>query len=167
MKKIIVGNWKMYLNKGEAVELLQAIKNDFKNKADLEVVICPSFVDLFVAADFLKTNDLPIFLGAQDSCWEDWGAFTGEISPKYLKEIGCQYVILGHSERRQNLGENNELINKKMLKVLANGLVPILCVGETKEEKDNGETLKIIGEQLQNCLKDVMIGCPLFKLLES
>ncbi len=143
-KSLIVANWKMNpltLKKAEA--LFRGINRGFKKA---EVVICPPSVFLFSA----KTN---FSLGAQDCFWEKEGAFNGEISPYQLKSIGCKYVILGHSERRKYFNETNEIIGKKIKKGLEAGLKPILCIGETMEEKNHvGDVLK---KQIKQSLKGV------------
>jgi len=153
MKIFIVGNWKMNPeNLAEAKSIfsfvIKKIK-DFKNK---EVVICPPFIYL---SEFLakRKNNQKIKFGGQDCFWEKTGAFTGEISPTMLKNLGCYYVIVGHSERRQILKETDEMINKKILAAFEAKLRPILCIGETEKERAEGKTFEIIKNQLQEGLK--------------
>jgi len=152
--KVIAGNWKMNKDLAETSSLI----NDLKAKigtglGGVEVVICPPFTSLALASELLKGS--PIKLGAQNMYYEDEGAFTGEISPKMLKSAGCTYVILGHSERRQIFGETNELINTKAKKALAAGLLPIICVGETLDEREKNITDQVITAQIKNVLKEI------------
>lgn len=151
---LIVGNWKMNPQNSLQVEnLLQDIKNEMKNFSfeQKEVVICPPFIYLS-NVQHLLSNDVK--LGAQNCFWEEKGAFTGEISPLQLKNLNVKYVIIGHSERRQYLGETDEMIAKKLKAVLEARLSPILCIGETKEEREAEKTAEILKHQLKNDLKD-------------
>ncbi|MCX6721300.1 MAG: triose-phosphate isomerase [Candidatus Staskawiczbacteria bacterium] len=148
MKNLIAGNWKMNPNsKKEAQELFDAVKKGIKDVAS-EVVICPP--DLFLSS--LKGSAL----GAQNIFWEEKGAFTGEISAVMLKDLGVEYVIIGHSERRKYFGETDETVNKKIKKALEVGLKIIFCVGETAEEREQGETQEVLQRQIQQGLKDVV-----------
>ncbi len=150
-KTIIAGNWKMYKTVDESIELINGLKPLISNlKPNVEVIICPPFTSLVVAAGLLK--DSSIKLGAQNMSEHDEGAFTGEVSWKMLKSAGCEYVILGHSERRQYFGETNDLINKKAKKALAGGLKPIICVGEKLEEREQGITQQIVSAQVKGVL---------------
>ncbi len=143
-KTTIAGNWKMYKTLEESADLINALKPlTSKLKSNVGVIVCPPFTALAIAANLLKGSN--ISLGAQNMSEHDEGAYTGEISWKMLKSAGCEYVILGHSERRQYFGESNELINAKAKKALANGLRPIICVGERLEERENGVTEQIVG----------------------
>jgi len=144
-KPIIAGNWKMHNTISEARELIEALVSLIEKK-DREIIVCPSFVCLSEASKLLKGSD--IALGAQNMYYEDKGAYTGEVSPLFLKDVGVCYVILGHSERRHIFGESNELINKKVKAALKHGLSPILCVGETLDERENNITYEIIETQL-------------------
>ena len=151
---LIVGNWKMNPQNSLQVEnLLQDIKNEMKNFSfeQKEVVICPPFIYLS-NVQHLLSNDVK--LGAQNCFWEEKGAFTGEISPLQLKNLNVKYVIIGHYERRQYLGETDEMIAKKLKAVLEARLSPILCIGETKEEREAEKTAEILKYQLKNDLKD-------------
>jgi len=149
MEPLIVANWKMNpITLAEVKNLFNSVKNGIKNIKNAKVVICPPFVYLS-NIQYLKSN---IKLGAQDCFWEEKGAFTGEISPLTLKNLGCEYVIIGHSERRK-LGETDEMINKKIKAALSAKLKPILCIGETGEERKQGKTFKVLKNQLKNDLK--------------
>ncbi len=144
-KPIIAGNWKMNKTAAEAEALINELKPLVK-KAKPEVVICVPYTDLWIAAkSVLGTN---IKLGAENVAWADSGAFTGEISAAMLKEIGVEYVIIGHSERRQYFGETNESVNKRTKQALSNGLKPIVCVGETLEEREKNKTKKVLKKQV-------------------
>lgn len=155
MKKIIVGNWKMNpQTQKEAIFLLNLIEKNLKKKNEIlkkiEIVICPPFVYL----PLFQRKNLKIKLGAQDSFWEERGPFTSQISPLMLKNLNCEYVILGHSEKR-TLGETDEMINKKIKTALKNKLKPIFCLGETEKEKKEGKTKKVLEKQLTLGLKGI------------
>jgi len=155
-KPIIAGNWKMFKTAGQAVILVQDIEKKLYGTDTVEVVVCPPFTALRSVSIAIEADDgLGIELGAQDMHWEEEGAFTGEISPLMLKDLGVKYVIIGHSERRQFFGETDETVNKKVKSALANGLNPIVCVGETLEEHDGGVANKIVLDQLINGLKGI------------
>lgn len=143
---MVAGNWKM--NKGlyETRDLIRELYPVLHDVEDVEVVVCPPFVGLGVARR--EVDESTIKLGAQNMHWADSGAFTGEISPLMLKEL-CEYVILGHSERRAMFGETDETVNKKTLAALAHGLKPIVCVGETLEENQSGITATVVGRQVR------------------
>ncbi len=151
-KPMVAGNWKM--NKGlyETRDLIRDLFPVLHDVEDVEVVICPPFVGLGVARRELE--DSTIKLGAQNMHWSNSGAFTGEISPVMLKEL-CEYVILGHSERRAMFGETDETVNKKVLAALAHGLKPIVCVGETLEENQNGLTAEVVSRQVRADLAEL------------
>ena len=149
---MIAGNWKMNKTPKEAVELVNELKGLIQNTS-AEVVICPTFVAL---SDVIKAVEgSSIKVGAQNMHHQDNGAFTGEISPVFLKAMNIEYVILGHSERRQYFFEGNNDINKKLIAAFKHGLKPILCVGETLEQKEQGETFNVIKEQVQKCLENM------------
>ena len=153
MRKILVaGNWKMNLCRSSSIELAQAIA-DIQSIENVEVAICPPYVYLDAVGSRLANCE--VGLGAQDVYFEASGAFTGEISCEMLKDIGCQYVILGHSERRNVIGETNELINQKVKAALSVGLTPILCVGELLEQREAGETLSVVTDQLVGSLAGI------------
>jgi triosephosphate isomerase len=152
--KFIAGNWKMYKDINETIELINGLKASLTAlKPDVRVAICPPFTSLAVAGNLLKGT--PIHLGAQNMSDLDEGAFTGEVSWKMLKSVGCEYVILGHSERRQYFRESNELINQKASKGLQHGLLPIICVGETLEQREQGITSQIIATQVKGVLRGI------------
>jgi len=151
-KPIIAGNWKMYNTMSESKKMLKELI-PLIHKNTNEVIICPNYTSLAEIFELLKDSDIK--LGAQNMHFEDKGAYTGEVSPVFLKEIGVDYVILGHSERRKIFGESDELINKKVKAALKHGLNPILCVGETLEEREQNITFKIIKEQLESCLANL------------
>lgn len=152
-KTIIAGNWKMYKTLKEGQELAVALRRDLYQIENVEIAICPPFTLLSFLADALETSN--IALGAQDTFWQEEGAFTGEISPKMLKDAGCKFVIIGHSERRQYFAESNESVNKKIVASLKDGLTPIVCVGETLAQREANKTFDVLTDHVQNGLKDI------------
>jgi len=151
-KKIIAGNWKMNKTPKEALELVQLLKD----KVDVDfadVVFCVPAIDLIPVADALK--DTNISVGAQNMYFMDNGAYTGEISPDMLTEIGVKYVIIGHSERRQYFNETDKTVNKKVVKALEKNLIPIVCVGETLEQREKGITVDFIRIQVKAALQNI------------
>jgi triosephosphate isomerase len=149
---IIAGNWKMNKTPREALELIEELKPLVKtNEAD--VVFCTPFVSLVLAVE--ATKDSNIEIGAQNMYFEESGAYTGEIAPNMLTEIGVKYVVLGHSERREYFGETNEIVNKKVLKAIEHGLTPIICCGETLEQREQGITVDLIRTQIKVALNNV------------
>jgi len=153
-KPIVGGNWKM--NKGTPVdskEMLMKFAPLIKDILNVDVVIFPPYTALVSAYEILKSSNIKI--GAQNMYYEEKGAFTGEISPKFLKDIGVEYVLLGHSERRNIFNESDELINNKLEKALSIGLRPIVCIGEHLEEREAGRTKDIIKSQINNSLKNL------------
>lgn len=151
-KMVIAGNWKMNKTPKEAVELIEALKPLVKND-DAEVVFCTPAVSLIPALEAAKGSNIKI--GAQNMYFEEKGAYTGEIAPNMLTSIGVEYVIIGHSERREYFAETDEIVNKKVLKALEHNLVPILCCGETLEQRDQGITIDLVRLQVKIGLKDV------------
>lgn len=151
---LIAGNWKMNKNIIETGELVKAIRdeNEKTDKA-VEILVCPPFTSLETATAAIEDSEIK--LGAQNFHYEEKGAFTGEISASMLQSANCKYVILGHSERRKVFGEDDHLINKKVLAALKNSLKPILCIGETLEERENDLTFNVLERQLKLALNDV------------
>lgn len=154
MKKLIAANWKMNKNAEEAVSFIKELKK-LVNK-DVDIVICPPFTALEAVSRELRNGFMK--LGAQDMHFEDSGAYTGEVSPLMLKGIGCEYVILGHSERREFFGEDDALINKKVKSAIRHGLKPILCIGEKWEQRINEKTEDVLENQLLKCLEGIEAG---------
>jgi len=153
-KKIIAGNWKMNKDIHETATFVNGLKEKMKDfKGSVGVIICPPFTSLVVAKSLIQGTQ--IHLGAQNISQNDDGAFTGEVSAKMLAAIGCEYVILGHSERRQYFKETDDLVNAKVKKALKANLTPIICVGETLEERESGVTEKIISTQIKEVLKEL------------
>jgi triosephosphate isomerase (TIM) len=150
--KIIAGNWKMNKDVFETADLINGLKNAVK-QTSVQVIVCPPYTSLVVAQQLLKGSSIK--LGAQDVSVHDDGAYTGEVSIKMLKSLGCEFVIVGHSERRQYFHESNELINQKTKKVIAAGLKTIICVGETLEEREKGITEQVISTQVKGVLAGV------------
>jgi triosephosphate isomerase len=149
---LVAGNWKMNGNQAVCVELTRKIVRDLqKNPAAAEVLLAPPFTAL--SAVKKATLRSKIKIGAQNCHWQDSGAFTGEISPSMLREIGCEFVILGHSERRHVFHESDDMIARKLLPVIRHHMRPILCVGETIEERRGGRTTVVISRQLDSALK--------------
>lgn len=141
----------MYKDLGEAVELANGIKRGAYKVNSVEIVICPPYVDLCEVSEMLVESN--IGLGAQNCHWEKEGAYTGEISLPMLKSVGCRYVVIGHSERRKYFHETDEIVNLKLKAVLAAGIIPIVCVGETLEEREAGKTLSVVKTQVVGGLK--------------
>jgi len=154
-KTIIAGNWKMYKTISEAIELVNGLQRDlFKLESeDIDIVVCPPYTALSDVQEIIADSNIQ--LGAQDVYWEEDGAFTGEISPLMLKDIGCKFVIIGHSERRRYFGETNESVNNKLKAALKHSLTPIVCVGETLNQREKGETFKVLDEHIKGSLKDI------------
>lgn len=152
---IIAGNWKMFKNEAEAVDFARKLKSLVRDVSDRIIVICPPFPVLSKVCDELCDSN--IGLGAQNLYWEDQGAFTGEVSAKMLKSVGCKYVIIGHSERRQYFGETDETVNKKLLKALEQRLSPIVCIGERLEQREKGETFKVVETQIKGGFKNISV----------
>jgi len=151
-KTIIAANWKMYKNQEQAEQFLTKL-NELKWEADKEVVICAPYTLLPVLDEMNKNKNWKS--GAENMFYAEQGAFTGEISPLQLKDVGCEYVIIGHSERRHIFYETDEMINKKLKSALEHNLMPIFCVGETLDQRENNETKKIITTQVQEGLKNL------------
>ncbi len=152
-KRIIAGNWKMNKTLSEAVNLARQLGEKITENEKADVVVCPPFTNLSAVADVIK--DTPVGLGAQNLFWEEKGAFTGEISADMLKSAGCQYVILGHSERRQYFGETDETVNKRIKRALQAGLVPIVCVGELLEQRKADQTEQVVESQVKGAFDGI------------
>lgn len=141
----------MYKTMGEAIELANGVKRALSDEERLDIVLCPAYTVLGEVSEIIAETN--IRLGAQDLFWEAEGAFTGEISPVMLKDVGCSYVIIGHSERRKFFYETNETVNRKVKSALKHKLIPIMCVGEQLEDRDAGRTFKVVEDHLVNGLK--------------
>ena len=153
-KTVIAGNWKMNNDLKESEKLIVELNNLLQNeKPNCDVVVCPPYTSLSEASKLLKGSQIK--LGAQNMHFEENGAFTGEVSALMLKSVGCEYVILGHSERRHIFGERNEMINKKIKKALSAGLKPIFCVGELLEERERGTTNDVVKKQILKGLAEI------------
>src|SRR5215213_5901991 len=150
-RSLIAGNWKMHGTRAEAERLLSALKTHLGRPSDREVVVAPPFGTLETACRLLAGTS--IRLAAQNLHWEPQGAFTGEVSGPMLKELGCSHVIIGHSERRQYFAETDEQVAKKVQAARRDALIPIVCVGETLEERQRGETLVVIARQVRGALQ--------------
>ena len=149
---LIAGNWKMNTTVSEAVELVHKILKVLDKIENVEKVLCPPFISLAAVAEILKNSSIK--LGAQNMYFKDKGAYTGEVSPLMLTDL-CEYVIIGHSERRQYFHDTDEVINKKVKAALEAGLKPILCIGEKLEENEAGKTEKVVSRQLESALAEV------------
>jgi len=152
-KPILAGNWKMCLLSQEIATLIEDLRKGTEGVEGREILVCPAFPYLAQVARAVEST--PIQIGGQDCSWELTGAFTGEVSPKMLKDVGCTHVILGHSERRHILGEKDSIINKKLLCAISVGLNPVLCVGETLDERQAGKTWTVVEAQLEGGLAGV------------
>jgi triosephosphate isomerase len=150
---LLAGNWKMYKTVSEAQALVEALLRGLPDMAGREALVCPPFTALHVVSGL--TRGTPLSLGAQDVFYEAQGAYTGAISPTMLRDVGCTYAIVGHSERRQIFGENDALINRKLRAALSHGLRPIMCVGETKPQRDAGQAEAIVVGQVRAGLAEV------------
>lgn len=156
-RSLIVGNWKMHKTPGESASFLEELLASLgKAKAGREVAVAPGFLALREAAGILEGS--PVALAAQNAHWEDEGPFTGEVSARFLADIGCRYVILGHSERRQHFGETDRQVNRKARAVLHHGMIPIVCVGEKAEEREEGRAFQVVQRQLRHGLADLGLG---------
>lgn len=150
--KVVAGNWKMNNDLNGSINLISEIKKGLADKKlNVTTIVCPPFTSLETANALVK--DSAVKLGAQNMYFEESGAFTGEISPSMLKSVGCEFVILGHSERRTIFGETNQTINKKIKTAVKHSLKPIFCIGETLEEREKGITFKVIETQVKEGLE--------------
>ena len=154
-KPFIAGNWKMNMDSASAVALASGLKAELSDVDTVDVAVCPPFVYLQSVSAALSASN--IALGSQNVYFEEKGAFTGEISCGMLKDVSCTYAIIGHSERRHVMGETDSLINKKISASISSGLIPIFCVGELLEERENGTTNEVVASQIKNGLEGL---CP-------
>lgn len=150
-KDLIVGNWKMHATHLETIQMVQKLsyRLDYADYERVDVVICPPFTALRSAQTVIETDRLQIRLGAQNAHWEEKGAYTGEVAPAMLAALSVSYVIVGHSERREIFGETNEDVSRKVKAVVAAGMTPILCVGETEDERESGVSEDKVGGQVR------------------
>lgn len=153
-KPLIAANWKMYKTMGEAIAFVISIQEQTGPRTDREVLIAPPFTALKAARDNLNLEGYR--LAAQNCHWEEKGAFTGEISPIMLKDLGCDYVIVGHSERRQLFGETDETVRLKVAAVFKAGMTPVVCVGEVLDQREQGKTFEVVGRQLEGALNGLL-----------
>ena len=155
-KKVIAGNWKMHNDLSESQNLITKLTSGLSGKKyNCDIIICPPFTSLSEASSLIK--DTPVKLGAQNMYFQESGAYTGEISAKMLKSVGCEYVIIGHSERRTIFKESNGLINEKIKAALKAGLKPIFCIGETLEEREKGKEKEVLKTQLSGGLDEISL----------
>lgn len=153
IRPFIAANWKMNKTILEAKEFVNAFAPSVSDINDIDIVIAPSFTALFSVAELIKGSNIK--LSAQNVFYEEKGAYTGEISALMLKDVGCDYVIIGHSERRHYFGEDNEILNKKVKAALRNGLEVIFCIGETLKEREEGKTFDVLERQVKEGLRDI------------
>lgn len=152
-KSIIAGNWKMYKTVQETVHYVKQLRALTSNARDVEIVVAPPFTAIHAAAEALRGDR--VYLAAQNILWEREGAFTGEVSATMVRDAGAAYVIIGHSERRTLFGETDLTVNRKLMAALAEGLLPIVCIGETLEQRDASQTLDVLDRQVKEGLDHV------------
>ena len=152
-RPLVVANWKMHMTLDQASALAEGVVVGCRDIGDADIVLAPPFTALAKVRKEVRESSLR--LGAQNLYWEEKGAFTGEVSPVMLKDAGCDYIIVAHSERRQLFGETDKRANRKVLAAPTHGLIPILCVGETDAERDRGVTYVVVDRQVKEALKDV------------
>jgi triosephosphate isomerase (TIM) len=146
----IAGNWKMFKTVQEAVVFVKELKNVVKDLSDVEIVVAPPFTAVHAAAEAARNSNIGV--AAQDLYWEKEGAFTGEVSASMIKEAGAEYVIIGHSERRRLFGETDAHVNRKIVAAIGAGLTPIVCIGETLEEREKNDTFNVLDRQIKDGL---------------
>lgn len=151
-RKVVAGNWKMNMTPSEAVELVKELKPYMEN-SDVDVIFCVPSIDIIPVVEACRNSSIKV--GAENMYYEEKGAYTGEVSPRMLVDAGVSYVIIGHSERRQYFKEDNDMLNKKIRKAIEHNLVPIICCGETLEQREAGTTLELIKKQIVSALKYV------------
>jgi triosephosphate isomerase (TIM) len=149
----IAGNWKMYKTVAEAVVFVKELRSAVKDVADVEIVLAPPFTAVHAVAEAARHTSIGV--AAQDLYWEAWGAFTGEVAAPMIKEAGAEYVIVGHSERRQLFGETDATVNKKVMAAIAAKLTPIVCIGETLDQRERNETLDVLDRQIKSGLERI------------
>jgi triosephosphate isomerase (TIM) len=149
----IAGNWKMYKTVVEAVVFVKELKSAVKDFDRVEIALAPPFTSLHAVAEAARNTNIGV--AAQDVYWEREGAFTGEISPAMIKEAGAEYAIIGHSERRRLFGESDAIVNRKTMATIAAGLTPIVCIGETLEERERDDTLAVLDRQIKDGLGEM------------
>ncbi len=159
-RKIIAGNWKMFKTISESMDYIKEFPLEGMPALDVDVVLCPNFLSGAVLAGHDKLNQAGVYLGAQNGHWAKEGAYTGEVSMAMIAEAGCRYVIVGHSERRMQANEKDETVQKKVKAAIDNKLIPILCVGETKEERDQQKTEEVIEKQIKVGLEGISFPDP-------
>ena len=152
-KPLIAGNWKMHLTIQEAVTLAKQVAASSQGLGDREVMIAPAATALAAVAEAVRTS--PVVVAGQNVAWKDQGAYTGEISPLMLQDAGAKMAIIGHSERRHIFGEDNGMINQRMIGALTYGIIPVLCIGETLDEREDGLTWEVLKEQVREGLEGV------------
>ena len=153
-RPLMAGNWKMYKTADEAAQTAQQLVESVAGVTEVDIMIAPTYTALVPVFEVIQNS--PIALGAQNLFWEDEGAYTGEISAPMLKSVGCQYGIIGHSERRQYFGETDETVNKKIQAAIQVGLKPVFCVGETEEERSSEQTLSVLDKQVKKGLEGLV-----------
>jgi triosephosphate isomerase len=151
MRGLVIGNWKMNGTVEESLKLITDLKNRLEGPLAVDVAVAPPFTALYSV--YVILQETPFKLVAQDSYWEAEGAYTGEISPVFLKDVGCTYVLIGHSERRRYFGETDEMVNRKVEAAISSELAPVLCIGETAEERKRGQTEPVLERQLKKGLR--------------
>lgn len=154
---LIAGNWKMHTTIVEAQELARSVVKAAESVSDRDVMIAPPYTALAAVSDIVQGS---VLLAGQNVCWEEKGAFTGEISPSMLKDAGCSMAIIGHSERRHVFGEDNSMINKRVAGALGSGLTPVFCIGETLDDRESGNTMQILENQIREGLADIAVSDP-------
>lgn len=154
MTPLIIGNWKMHLTLRESVDLASALIPKLSHRTDREIALAPSFTALSAVREAISTS--PVRLAAQDLFWEGEGAFTGEVSPAMLQELGVTYALVGHSERREHLGETDQMVNRKVLAALRGDLRPVVCVGEQETARASGRAASVVRAQVLHALQGVL-----------
>ena len=152
---LIAGNWKMYKTISESVATIEQLKAIVTDTVGVDIMVAPPFTSLAAVCEAAKGSNIEV--GAQDLYWENEGAFTGEVSPAMLTDTGCRYVIIGHSERRQFFGETDESVNRKVAAAAQNGLIPVMCIGESESEREAGQTFSVLDKQIKKGLESLFV----------